>query len=462
MKKLLLILALLFAPASTWAQCNGIFPSGTVCGNPVGSPNIPGPLPLATFALAPAGSSGQIQLNGGSGQLSAMPSMSGSCTLNTSTGVISCSGRKLLTTTTNFYIDRTSGTDTIGCGLASGASACQTPQYLTNIIATNYDLGNQATIINFAHSASNYAPFTTSVPWVGGNNVTYLGDVASQSSVVIDGAGGNYCAQANEYASFTIRGLTVQNCLLGLSAPEQHVEIYFDHITWSSMPTTSIGIYASRQAYAEAIGGGNIINSIGANFIQTSHQGNFRAAQSNTSATVFTLGANITGPAGCAFAYASSGGDITFTQYSASPFNLNGHTVTNCSQWSADSNGLFQNLNASTGLSMTPNFFPGSSVGFCLGDCSIDQGAHTGTTLSSCGTSPSMSGNDFYGKVVEGTTATGCLVVFNSAFTQAPYCQITWLTAVPGTLTVATSTAVIGLTHSSTSGATFFYQCKGF
>ena len=33
MKKLLLVLALLLLPTAAWAQCSGVFPSGTVCGN---------------------------------------------------------------------------------------------------------------------------------------------------------------------------------------------------------------------------------------------------------------------------------------------------------------------------------------------------------------------------------------------------------------------------------------------
>jgi hypothetical protein len=72
MKKLLLVLAFVFLPSAAFAQCNGIFNGGNVCGTPAGSPAIPGPLPLATFALGPAGSVGQIQTNNGSGGLSAL------------------------------------------------------------------------------------------------------------------------------------------------------------------------------------------------------------------------------------------------------------------------------------------------------------------------------------------------------------------------------------------------------
>jgi len=49
------------------AQCNGVFASGTVCGKAVGSSGIPGPLPLASFALSPGGSNGQVQYNNAGG-----------------------------------------------------------------------------------------------------------------------------------------------------------------------------------------------------------------------------------------------------------------------------------------------------------------------------------------------------------------------------------------------------------
>jgi hypothetical protein len=70
MKKLLLALALCFwLPSPVVAQCNGVFPSATVCGNPAGAANIPHALPLAAFALAPGGTNGQVQTNNGAGGL---------------------------------------------------------------------------------------------------------------------------------------------------------------------------------------------------------------------------------------------------------------------------------------------------------------------------------------------------------------------------------------------------------
>ena len=91
MKRILLALALVFGlPSLALAQCNGIFPASNVCGTTAAGPNIPGPLPLASFALAPAGISGQLQTNNGSGGLGAVPTPNGDCTFNTTTGTFVC------------------------------------------------------------------------------------------------------------------------------------------------------------------------------------------------------------------------------------------------------------------------------------------------------------------------------------------------------------------------------------
>jgi hypothetical protein len=65
MKKLLLALALILAPASAWAQCAGIFPANTVCGSIAGG--VPGQIPTSSFAVTPGGVSGNVQFNNGSG-----------------------------------------------------------------------------------------------------------------------------------------------------------------------------------------------------------------------------------------------------------------------------------------------------------------------------------------------------------------------------------------------------------
>lgn len=65
MKKLLLALALLFIPSTAFAQCSGVFPNNTVCGNITGTSNTPRATNPAAFLGAAGGLNGQIQYNNG-------------------------------------------------------------------------------------------------------------------------------------------------------------------------------------------------------------------------------------------------------------------------------------------------------------------------------------------------------------------------------------------------------------
>jgi hypothetical protein len=72
MKKLLLALALLLAPTLASAQCNGVFPNNTVCGNVTGASNLPRPTTPSAFLGAAGGTNGQVQFNNG-GALGGLP-----------------------------------------------------------------------------------------------------------------------------------------------------------------------------------------------------------------------------------------------------------------------------------------------------------------------------------------------------------------------------------------------------
>ncbi len=84
MKKLLLALALLFAPTAAFAQCNGIAANGTVCGNNTGAPNTFRAVNPASLLGAAGGTNGQIQYNN-AGALAGF-TMSGDVAVNTATG----------------------------------------------------------------------------------------------------------------------------------------------------------------------------------------------------------------------------------------------------------------------------------------------------------------------------------------------------------------------------------------
>lgn len=62
---------------------------------------------------------------------------------------LSTTGRVRMTVDTTFYVE-TVGTDTAGCGLASGASACRTRAYMFSILSADYDLAGHVATIQFA------------------------------------------------------------------------------------------------------------------------------------------------------------------------------------------------------------------------------------------------------------------------------------------------------------------------
>lgn len=82
MKKLLLALALLLLPSAALAQCNGVFPNNTACGNISGVNNTPRAIPLTSFpANSPGGTTDQIQYNAGSGLFGGF-TFAGDCTVS--------------------------------------------------------------------------------------------------------------------------------------------------------------------------------------------------------------------------------------------------------------------------------------------------------------------------------------------------------------------------------------------
>lgn len=67
MKRLALALALCIAPSLAWAQCSGVFPNGSVCGNATGSSNTPRATPSTSFSPSlanPTASVGLTAVNG--------------------------------------------------------------------------------------------------------------------------------------------------------------------------------------------------------------------------------------------------------------------------------------------------------------------------------------------------------------------------------------------------------------
>lgn len=91
----------------------------------------------------------------------------------------------------------------------------------------------------------------------------------------------------------------------------------------------------------------------------------------------------------------------------------------------------------------------------------IATGGTTAPALTSCGTTPAITGTDMAGTVTMGTTATGCVITFNAAFSAAPVCTVTWIATPLASQSYTTSTTAITLTQTSASNNVVKYICIG-
>jgi hypothetical protein len=107
-----------------------------------------------------------------------------------------------------------------------------------------------------------------------------------------------------------------------------------------------------------------------------------------------------------------------------------------------------------------------AGLSFAVYQSSVDGiglGSTTAPVLTGCGTgSPTIVGNDMAGTVTTGTTATGCVVTFNSAKSAVPACVVTHQVA-PATSTPAYTVTATAITvvQASQTGNKFNYVCMG-
>lgn len=98
-------------------------------------------------------------------------------------------------------------------------------------------------------------------------------------------------------------------------------------------------------------------------------------------------------------------------------------------------------------------------------DGALTVGGHmiTGATppvLTSCGTSPAITGSDTAGIVTMGTgTPTGCVITFAAAYATAPVCVVTWIATPLASQSYVTSASAITLTQTATSSNKVQYVC---
>jgi len=104
----------------------------------------------------------------------------------------------------------------------------------------------------------------------------------------------------------------------------------------------------------------------------------------------------------------------------------------------------------------------GLAYGYTIVTDGLGLGSTTAPALTSCGTSPAITGTDMAGTVTMGTgTPTGCVITFNTAKSAAPHCVVTWIATPLASQSYATSASAITLTQTATSSNVVKYICVG-
>lgn len=84
----------------------------------------------------------------------------------------------------------------------------------------------------------------------------------------------------------------------------------------------------------------------------------------------------------------------------------------------------------------------------------------TAPALTSCGTSPAITGTDVAGIVTMGTaTPTGCVITFGSAYATAPVCIVQWIATPLASQSYVTSASAITTTQTGANSNKLQYVC---
>lgn len=91
----------------------------------------------------------------------------------------------------------------------------------------------------------------------------------------------------------------------------------------------------------------------------------------------------------------------------------------------------------------------------------LQVGGTGSPVLTSCGTSPAITGTDTAGVVTMGTaTPTGCVLTFAAPYLSVPFCAVTWKTNLASMSYVVTATTLT-LTQTGTNSNPVMYLCVG-
>lgn len=100
---------------------------------------------------------------------------------------------------------------------------------------------------------------------------------------------------------------------------------------------------------------------------------------------------------------------------------------------------------------------------YVLGENGHTEFKGTAPTVSACGTSPTIAGNDSAGRVTVGTSpATSCTITFAAAWTNAPICSVYDETTAVLVRPASTTTSVVSFAGSIAANDNLAYRCVGY
>lgn len=485
MKKLLLILALLFAPSLAWGQCNGAFAPNTLCGNLGASANVPGPVSsagiptgvvntvTANYSIASTDCGKTIQAGtGATGQFTiTLPIVAGfdpNCTVSiynsdTTRGKILSGfpapsyavlyptqsitvniingawvvrefpGRWRLPTSITVFIDNVLGSSSNDCLAAGTGGACLSPLTPINRVMAQVDAANVTITIQFA-GGQTY------------NNLTYQGGlVGLLSGVIIDGGGSTFTSTtaAEAFLINSVSGelLTLQNMVVTNSGSGDGIYVHTGNVVTG--PGMVFGAVSHFHIHTQFTSQYNAAAAYTINGGAQSHIFSEANSVFNLAAVVVTL----SGTPAFSVAFTQATSNSTQAYFGTFSGSATGKRYIISNNGAVITNGAGQ------------TYLPGNAAGSVSTGGNYDS---PGTPIiSACGGSPAApSGSDLSGSVVEGTTATGCVVTFTTANApKACSVSISNATAQAGlVITTLTSTAVT-VTHPSVSGASLYWNC---
>jgi|HubBroStandDraft_6_1064221.scaffolds.fasta_scaffold00175_23 hypothetical protein len=245
MKKWLLALALLLVPSAAFAQCSGVAPANSLCGNLTGAPSVPG------FYSA----AGAIT---GSGTINYIPVWTSAATLGNGVYLPLAGG-------VNLYAAPTA-TGTGDCLTAPNACQLKTACSFRTQVATYLSGGFN---INEAHGTYNSVNADLALCTVKGNSggsasalTTLLGDCSATTAVILSVPDNDVGVLADDVGEVVVKCQQVNlgNGSIGLQGLQQII-LDMDTITWGSCGASAEHLSLGGNAVGNLTGGGENITA---------------------------------------------------------------------------------------------------------------------------------------------------------------------------------------------------------